>query len=265
MSLPVITAVVLAGSPVDAAAPAGSARLISDAAAQQKYAFVLFYRRDDPATQVMEQTVRASLARHSKQTALLKVRVTDPAERQIVSRYDATRTPLPAVMALAPNGAVTGVFPLRVQAQQVEQAILTPKYSDMVKALQDRKIVLLCMQPGGGEAGVPRGVVDFEADAAFKGRTHRVVVAAAEAGEERFFARMNVDRNLRSPVVVLFAPPGSFLGKFDASVFQRRARIDRAQVGQVQLRKMPRTGPVVAWPYFSSSKIRPFQTSAATR
>ena len=46
--------------------------------------------------------------------------------------------PLPSVFGVAPNGAVTGVFQQRVDQEQLTNAILTPQYSDMVKALQNQ-------------------------------------------------------------------------------------------------------------------------------
>ena len=201
----------------NAAKPGTGSQRIIDAAKQQKYTFVLFYRQEDSATKTMEQALRSGLQLLADRTAIVKVRINDPAERQVVSRFDATRSPMPTAMAIAPNGAVTGVFPLKINVTQIHQAILTPKYADMVKALQSQKIVLLCLQPGAG-GPIPKGVADFEADPIFKGRSHRIVVNANDTRERQLFERMNVKPDIASPVVVVFAPPGTFLGRFDATV-----------------------------------------------
>jgi hypothetical protein len=123
----------------------------------------------------------------------------------------------PTVMALAPNGAVTGVYPLKVEPQALENSILTPRYAEMVKGLQSQKIALVCLMPSG-ETKVPKGVADFENDPHFKGRTLRVTAHADDPAEARFFERMQVKREMNGPVVVFFAPPGVYLGMFDAAV-----------------------------------------------
>ncbi len=189
---------------------------LAAAAKEQKYTYLLFYRQMDAATRAMQEQVSAQVGRSPQQTSAVFVRVEDPAEASLVRRYDATRLPLPCVMGIAPNGAVTGTYPLTVQPEQLERAILTPRYAEMVKALQEQKIVLLCLLPAQGGA-VPQGVAELEADAAFRGRTRRVIACADDPAEARFFERMHVPTSLTSPVTIVFAPPGAFIGKFEAA------------------------------------------------
>lgn len=190
---------------------------LSDVAGKQQYAYVLFYRQDDAATKAMRQVVELHVAAHADSAALVPVKVDDPAESALVRRFDASRTPLPAVMGLAPNGAVTGMYPLRVEPAQLEKALLTPQYAVMVKALQEQKIAVLCLQPAGG-GDVPKGIPEFESDPVFRGHTQRVVAQAGDAAEAKFFERMKVSRDITAPVVLVFAPPGVYVGKFDGQV-----------------------------------------------
>ena len=217
----VAAGLLIATSAAHAATPGSGQARIEAAAVQDKYAFLMFYRHQDNATRIMEQTIRSELSRRNRTATLVKVRITDPAESTLVRRFDATRSPMPTVMALAPNGAVTGVYALKVNSAQVNSAILTPKYCEMVKALQEQKVVLLCLQPSDG-GFVPKGVTDFEADPHFNGRTYRLVVKAHDPGEQRLFERMKVRTDIKSPVVLIFAPPGAFLGRFDAGVTSRQ-------------------------------------------
>lgn len=216
--------VMLAAAPNAAAAASPAEQQLTDAAGKQQYAYVLFFRQDDAATKAMRQVVELHVAAHAGTAALVSVKVDDPAELPLVRRFDASRTPLPAVMGLAPNGAVTGMYPLKVESAQLERALLTPQYSAMVKALQEQKIAVLCLQPAG-DGTVPKGIPEFEADPAFRGHTHRVVAQAGDAAEARFFERMKVSRDITAPVVLVFAPPGVYVGKFDGQV--RGAEIAR--------------------------------------
>lgn len=192
-------------------------QVLATAAEQGRYTFILFSRDDDAATQAMQQTVAATLETQTGQATWVKVRVNDPAEKELVRRFDAGRSPLPTVMALAPNGAVTGVYPLQVDPQAIENSILTPQYAEMVKGLQSQKIALVCLMPSGGGA-IPKGIVDFENDPHFKGRTQRIIARSDDPAEARFFERMKVSRDLARPAVIFFAPPGVYLGTFDATV-----------------------------------------------
>jgi hypothetical protein len=124
---------------------------------------------------------------------------------------------MPTVMGVAPNGAITGVYQLRVSEQQLDSAILTPRYSEMVKSLQSQKITVVCLQPARG-GFVPDGVSQLEKDPNLKNYVVRISASADDAREARFFERMRVKPDIRKPVVLMFAPPGVYLGTFDEKV-----------------------------------------------
>lgn len=190
---------------------------IDSAADQGKYVYVMFYRTNNSATSRMASTLHNHVAASADQSAWVKVNVNDRSNQGLIQKFDASRIPLPAVFGLAPNGAVTGVHQVNVSAQQLQQSMLTPKHADVVKALQSQKIAILCLLPNDSTP-VPAGVQQFEGDASFQGQTVRVNASATDAAEMNLFERMQVSSNITSPVVVAFAPPGVFLGKFDANV-----------------------------------------------
>ena len=190
---------------------------VEAAAKNGKYTYVMFYRANDTATQRMANTVRTHVSETGEKTTWVTVNVRDRKEAKLVKRFDASRIPLPAVFGVAPNGAVTGVFPQKVNQDQLTNAILTPNYSDMVKALQNQKIAVVCMLPTADSA-VPSGVNTLQQNPAFKDKLYQVKAVATDSEEAEFFRRMQVDMNLETPVVLMFAPPGTHLGTFEANV-----------------------------------------------
>ena len=189
-----------------------------DAAAKRgQHTYLMFYRADDVATQQMASTIRSHVAGTGEKTTWVAVNVSDPKEAQLVKRFDASRIPLPAVFGIAPNGAVAGVFQQRVSPAQLNGAILTPMYSDMVKALQSQKIALVSMMPAANTP-LPPGVAALMQDPNFKSIVHPVKAYATDTNEANFFARMNVDRKLQAPVVMVFTPPGTHIGTFAGNV-----------------------------------------------
>ncbi len=193
------------------------AEQVQAAAENGKYTYVMFYRSNDSATQRMASTIRSHVAETSEKTTWVSVSVRDRNEAALVKRFDASRIPLPAVFGVAPNGAVTGVFRQKVDRQQLTNAILTPRYAEMVKALQNQRIAVVCLMPSA-DTPIPAGVAALQKNPAFQGKLHEVKAYATDGAEAEFFRRMRVDPNLDAPVVLMFAPPGMHLGTYEATV-----------------------------------------------
>lgn len=199
-------------------AAAGTAEeQIAEAAAQNKFAFIMFWRQDDAATRAMQQTLEREIDARADRATLLRVRITDRTQAALVQRFDATRSPMPTVVALAPNGAVTGMIPAAITPEQIDSAIISPGFATCIKAMQDRKIVLLCVQPTAG-AAIPEGVQQFVSDPHYTGRTQIVSLTADDDTELNFFQQVKVDPRSTTASIVFMAPPGTHLGTFDASV-----------------------------------------------
>ena len=49
------------------------------------------------------------------QAIFVKVKANDPSENRIIEKFNLKRSPMPFVLVLAPNGAITGGFLLRLQ------------------------------------------------------------------------------------------------------------------------------------------------------
>ena len=189
----------------------------NSAAKRGQHTYVMFYRANDAATQQMASTIQSQVTAEGEKTTWVAVNVSDPKEAQLVKRFDASRIPLPAVFGIAPSGAVAGVFRQRVSQEQLSGSILTPMYSDMVKALQSQKIAVVSLMPAA-DTPPPPGVTALMQDPNFKTIVHPVKAYATDTNEANFFARMNVDRKLKSPVVMVFTPPGTHIGTFAGNV-----------------------------------------------
>ncbi|MDA1016873.1 MAG: hypothetical protein O3A00_20745 [Planctomycetota bacterium] len=189
---------------------------LASAAKAKTYTFLLIYRTNDAATQSMYQLLKTELSERQNAT-LQPLQITDSSEQRLVDRFDATRLPLPATAAIAPNGAITGVFPQKLTSQQVADAIVSPGYAECLKAMQSKRIVLLCVQPEQG-GFVPKGVQSFQADKTYAGRTQVVNIRATDPAEAGFLTLLKVRTDTASPVTVFMAPPGVLLGKYDSTV-----------------------------------------------
>jgi len=206
-------------SPLTASAQSRSsaADALSVAAQQQKFAFVMFWKQQDAATDAVSQSLKTHLAAYADRATNVAVQVTDPAHREIVEQFNVSRAPMPLVLAIAPNGAVTAAFQSAPTAQQVGGAFVTPAAANCMKALQDGKLVLMLVHPQP-DAQAPRGAQQFLADPQFSKRTEFVRLVSTNPAEGQFLQKLGVTRQEANGSVVMMAPPGVFVGKFPVSV-----------------------------------------------
>jgi hypothetical protein len=204
-----------------------------DAAARQgQYLFVLVYKQDDAATQAMKSTLDQALAKMPSRASMTSVWANDPAEKGLMDRWGLSRTPMPIVLAVAPNGAITGGFPLKLTEQDIHSAMVSPGTAACLKGIQARKLVLLCVLPPGVEQP-PAGVREFQADPANKAMTELVIVRADDSAEAGFLQTLGINQSTTQPVTAMLLPPGSMIGSFTGEVTkaQLAERLKVAQSG----------------------------------
>jgi hypothetical protein len=200
---------------------AGHGRAALTAAARaQKYLFLLFWKEDDPATRAMRQTLEAFIASQGRRASWVGVRTGDPVEKNLVDQFGVSRAPLPLVLTVAPNGAVTGGFPLKVTAARLAQALVSPAMARCLKALQSRKLVLLCVRPKN--QAIPAGAQAFQADPQYQPHTELVSLNAADPGEAATLRQFQLAPQPATAVTLLLAPPGGVLGKFKGDVSKQQ-------------------------------------------
>ena len=158
----------------------------------------------------MHSTVQPALTNMSTAAAIVSVCVTDPRERATVEKFGVDRAPLPLVVAVAPNGAVTKAWPLQVRAEQLREGIVSNCTARCMKALQDQKLVLLCVQNArtAHNAAAWQGAQGFKADARFASASEVVTVDPSDSREAGFLKTLQVNPKTSEAVTVLLAPPG---------------------------------------------------------
>ena len=103
-------------------------------------------------------------------------------------------------LAVAPNGAITGLYSQKLVDANLDEALVTPGMAHCMKCMQDQKLVLVCVHTSPG-ASVPQGVHDFQTDPEFK---DRVQVMSSRPGRVKLEARVPFERP--RPADVITAP-----------------------------------------------------------
>lgn len=190
--------------------------LLAEAAEDGRYVFLLFYKQSDEATKAMRTTLQEALAGEEDRALGVPVQVTNPANGILVTKYDVARAPMPMVIAVAPNGAVTGLFANKLSSENVQESFVTPTMMSAMKSLQEGKLVFVAVQ-GSIKTPSPVALQDFKTDAHFKDRMTTLTMRAADPAEAKFLSQVKIDATTKVTKTVLLAPPGVLVGSFDAS------------------------------------------------
>ncbi len=180
--------------------------------------------------------MQAAAAKWADSANLVAIQATDPAEKSLVDRYGVGRAPLPMVLAIAPCGAITKAFTKTFDENQFRAAFVSPCSQQCLKAIQQRKLVLICVLDQAArqnQAAIPQGVRDFKADERYGRITEVVMLNANDGGEASFLKELQVDPQTPKPLTVFLAPPGSVVGKFTGTATKQQlvAKLVAAQLG----------------------------------
>lgn len=231
LSLPTF-ALAQARNAAPTAAPASKAQATLEQASKDgKFTFLMFYKTTDAASNAMSLTLKEGLADKTEQAVVAYVQVGNPAEQALVTKYDVSRAPMPMIIALAPNGAMTGMFSQKVTAEKLGDAFVTPTMMFTMKNLQENKLVLVTVQ-GSAKAPAPVAIKDFQSDPHFKDRIVTVGMNAADPQEAKFVGQMQIDPKAKVTHTILLAPPGVMVGKFDAAASKNDIAAALAKAGK---------------------------------
>jgi hypothetical protein len=195
------------------ATPAGGrgAAVMQQAASANKYLFAFFYEKDDDATRAARKTFDSAVKKITAAAESIAVDRNDPAWGEVVAKFAVDRAPMPLVLAIAPNGAVTGGFKAAdLTEQRLGDMVASPAMQQCLKALQERKLVFVCLQNGQTKANeaAMKGVNEFRADPQFAAAAEIVKVDPADAREAKLVGQLKVDPKAKMANTALLAPPG---------------------------------------------------------
>ena len=192
--------------------------VLEAAATDGKFTFIVFTKGDSPSNAGMLKTVRDGIATRAEQSTWLTADANAPAEKAFVEKFGVSRSPMPITIAIAPNGAVTGIFPKTIKDEQLTASIVPPIMMKCMKSLQEQKLVFVCCtRKADQEAQAPTGVLQLQLDPHFKGRIETVSMRVDDKTESRFLEQMKIEpEKIAEPYAVLLAPPGVLIGHYGA-------------------------------------------------
>ena len=211
------------------------ATAIEKAAKNNKYLFIFFYAGQDANSGAMNGVFQAAMAKMTDRADSIAVSVADPAEKPLVDKFGVRGAPMPIVLAIAPTGAATKAFPKQFDEAQFQQAFVTPCTAKCMRAIQDRHLILICVQNGKTQFNqeAMQGVEAFKADPKYAEATEVVVLNPTDKAEQPFLKALQVNPQTATAVTLLVTPPGAPVASFEGAVTKEEiaAKLASAQSG----------------------------------
>jgi hypothetical protein len=231
----IVSSLIVVAGTGNAAAPANGQATLDRAATEKKYAFVFFFKEDNEQTAAQRKVFDAALAKLADKALPVVVNAGNADEKDIVAKYRVASAPMPLVLAVAPNGAITGGFPGKFDEPALLDAVAGAGMQQCMKALQDRRLVFVCVQNGTTKSNdaAMQGVNDFKADAKFAKLTEVVKVDPTDAGERKLLGQLQVDPKATEATTAFLAPPGVLLAKVTGATDKKtlEAALQKASSG----------------------------------
>jgi SAM-dependent methyltransferase len=204
-----------------AATPADTGALAMRRAADAKqYLFAFIYEQNDEATRAARKTFEAAVGKITPAPKSVAVDRSDPTEKEMVEQFKLEAAPMPLVLAIAPNGAVTaGIKGADLTEARLLDAVASPGMQQCLKALQERKLTFICLQNANTKANdaAMKGVNDFKADPQFAEGTELVKVDPSDPKEAKLLAQLKADPKTKTASTTLLAPPGMIVTQVDGA------------------------------------------------
>jgi hypothetical protein len=209
-----VTPTALASVPASTPSESVGQAAIRKAADENKYLFLFVSENDNEETATAKRAVEAAATKLGDKAQWASIDRNSASEKALADEFQLSRAPVPIVLALAPNGTITGAFfGEKLKDPKLEESIAGESEQHCLKALQDRKLVFLCAQNAATKSNdaAMQGVNDFKSDSRFSQFTEIVKVDPAAASEQSFLAKLKLDPTMTEATTAFLAPPGSII------------------------------------------------------
>lgn len=190
---------------------------LRQAQANGKYVLLCMWRDNKPATTDFRRRFTEAAAVEAARAVAIETRFdfNDEKSYKVISALGLQRAPMPLVLALAPNGAVTKAFP-QIPAEGFKAAFVGPVFLSCLKHMQDGRMTAIVIGnsalPGSADAlAVAKA---FAAQPAESTYTKVVSVDPTDKAEADLFKALELPANPDAATIALILPQGQLLEKF---------------------------------------------------
>jgi hypothetical protein len=208
---------------------------MAQAAQEKKYLFAFFWKDESSETANMKKVFEEAMLRVKDRANSIQICISDSSESGIIENFDLKRAPMPLALVIAPNGAIMGGFPQKIDEDSLLSAFGSPCTEQCMKTMQDGNLVLLCVQNKSTTSNedAMKGVKAFAEDVRYASATRIVMLDPADPAEKPFLNDLKIDTETKEAVTAFMAPPGSVIAEFKGTTEKEEliAALQKASTG----------------------------------
>lgn len=196
--------------------PLTAKEAIEKARKDNKYLFLIFYNTKDNFYHAMKKELDAYKTKNAKDLYLHDVLMTNEKDAEIIYKYRVRGAPLPLLLVIAPNGAVTGGFPQKASAEQLDRCFPSNLVLRMIKSIQDGRKVLILLKNNKTKnaAEMVKNANAALKDPMMNGTADLFIEDPTNPKNADFLAQCNLSQNMTETTIVAIVPPGRISGIF---------------------------------------------------
>ncbi len=210
-------------SPADASLkekdPSKDSGFLASQKASQAGKFLLIYYFDTNTDSAFKTSFDKQSRELKNKADTIRIDVKNPDESWLVDKFKVYNAPLPLVLVVAPNGAVTGSFMQSLPEDKLKSTIVSPATQQCLLAVQQRKLVFVCLQGKTTQNNdvALSGVQQFAKDPKYGKFTEIVVVDPLDKNETQLLSQLNANLKSSTATTILLSPNGQTIGKWEGA------------------------------------------------
>jgi len=191
-----------------------------------KFTFVMFWNEENEQTKEMKNVINEAKTKLAEKAEILIIKIDDPQEQELITKYRINTAPMPIAITFAPNGAITGGFPQKTDLQSLEGTIVCAAEADCMKNLQEGKIVFICVQDEKTElnAEAMKGINEYINDGNQK-TSHIIKVSPRDKSAKEFLMKFGILEAPAKATTFLLKPPGMIGSKFEGATTKDEIKV----------------------------------------
>ena len=124
---------------------------IQIAGEENKYLFLIFYKQGDSKSEEMKQVADQAQKEIAEKANVVYIDSSDDSEQALMRKIGIDESIVPITVVIAPNGAIVIGFAQEVSIQDLQNSFVSPKMAEILKTMQDGKLVFLYVANPGME------------------------------------------------------------------------------------------------------------------
>jgi len=186
---------------------------------KNRYVFLFIDDGKTGENKTVEKTLQEVDKELGNKSAIIKVMFTDKKEKEMIKSFRITKEMIPAVLVIAPNGAVTGLFSKQLDKGALKESIVSAQEAEVIFSLQEGRLVLLCFYTNK-DPFLEKAKTELKAiETYFRGMVTTFYINSDDEKEKSLVKKLEVSDKT---VVFTLVPPWRLISKLEQEQITRK-------------------------------------------